>query len=220
MGRRGVGEKEQPNGDGDIVMTDGQEAGSPHAPSVDHMSEAGSEASSTRQSKNKKHAAERQQAIQAQKLQKDLETAARNAQSVKEKADAKNKRAEKEEEQRLVAELAELEREFRRQFNSLRTTVLGQDRFCQRVWWLDGCGSADIVGPEGGVLYGTGRLYIQGPNYGELRRLLEEEEVDQGIIAERRISDEPEEGQLEEGEWAVIDSVDQVCNSLSTMYSS
>jgi bromodomain adjacent to zinc finger domain protein 1A len=127
------------------------------------------------------------------------------------KEDDKARRMEKEEEERLIAKTAELAREFRRQYNSMRTYSLGQDRFLHTIWWLDGCGTADLVGPDGETVYGTGRLYIQAPNETDVKRIIEEEEsLDEAEMEEKRKAEEPQGERLEAGEWAAIDTPEQV----------
>lgn len=153
-------------------------------------------------------AALRQKAVQAKQAQRDAEAAARDAQFAKDKADAKAKRAEKEEERRLVERTAELAREFRRQYNTLRVYPLGQDRFLNTVWWLDGCGAADLAESE--AAYGTGRLYIQGAKQIDIDLLMEDEDLNKDEMEAKRAAEEPEGERLDSGEWAMIDSIQQV----------
>ncbi|BGP42601.1 hypothetical protein JCM10449v2_006613 [Rhodotorula kratochvilovae] len=65
-----------------------------------------------------------------------------------------------------------VEREFRRYQNVARCRPLGKDRFHCRYWWFDGVGGMDLISDgalvlrEDGdnVVYGTGRLLVQGPS--------------------------------------------------------
>ncbi|GAA6054339.1 hypothetical protein JCM3770_003325, partial [Rhodotorula araucariae] len=65
-----------------------------------------------------------------------------------------------------------IEREFRRYQNVARCRPLGKDRFHCRYWWFDGVGGMDLVSDGALVLrddgdnivYGTGRLFVQGPS--------------------------------------------------------
>lgn len=63
-----------------------------------------------------------------------------------------------------------VEREFRRWQGVSRCRPLGKDRFFCRYWWFDGIGGSSLVregpgpGAGGGVQYGAGRLFVQGPS--------------------------------------------------------
>lgn len=71
----------------------------------------------------------------------------------------------------LVAD-DQVERDFRRWQDVSRCRPLGKDRFFCRYWWFDGIGGASLVreagsgssGGGGGVQYGAGRLFVQGPS--------------------------------------------------------
>lgn len=173
-----------------------------------------SEDSSLSEAESSSGGISRQQKVKLARQRKELE--AKQAQddllaaTKKKKADDKARRAEKEEEERLVAQSAELAREFRRQYNSMRTYPLGQDRFLHKIWWLDGCGTADLIGTEGDPVYGTGRIYIQAPAEADVNRVIEQEELDEEEMAVKRKAEEPEGERLEPGEWAAIDTPEQV----------
>jgi len=175
-----------------------------------------SEDSSLSEAESSSAGISRQEKVKAARQRKEME--AKQAQmefqaaTKKKKADDKARRLEREEEERLVARSAELAREFRRQYNSMRTYPLGQDRFLHTIWWLDGCGTADLVGADGEAVYGTGRIYIQAPSEADLKRLMEEEELDEEEVAAKRKAEEPEGDRLEQGEWAAIDTPEQVRN--------
>lgn len=64
-----------------------------------------------------------------------------------------------------------VEREFRRWQGVSRCRPLGKDRFFCRYWWFDGIGCSSLVreglaagAGTGGVQYGAGRLFVQGPS--------------------------------------------------------
>lgn len=59
-------------------------------------------------------------------------------------------------------------------------------------------------------MYGTGRLYIQAPNEADIKRVMEEEDLDEEEMAAKRTAEEPEGERLETGEWAAIDTPEQV----------
>jgi bromodomain adjacent to zinc finger domain protein 1A len=109
-----------------------------------------------------------------------------------------------------------LEHEFRSNLYTLRARPLGSDRYCNKVWWMDGLGSAPLVGSDGKVCYGTGRLYLQGAEDLDLEfaRLAavaanDGEEVPSEAVNERRDKEE-REGKLAPGEWASYDTPEQV----------
>lgn len=170
-------------------------------------------------------AAARQKALAERQGQRDSERKARDAESARRAADAKAKREGHNEKKRLDEELLELEeqmheldREFRRQYHAPRTIPIGTDRFGNRVWWFDGCGTADILTKEGQVIFGTGRLYIQGVTHHQLSVLCQRFDITEEEINERRVLEEGQDGILGEGEWAMIDESEQV-SSRSKHYS-
>lgn len=161
-------------------------------------------------------AAEREAAEVARK-----EALARERELAKEKkAEGKHIAAEKkrlsEEEDAVRHRMRLLEHEFRSNLYTLRARPLGSDRYCNKVWWMDGLGSAPLVGSDGKVCYGTGRLYLQGAEDLDLEfaRLAavaanDGEEVPSEAVNERRDKEEGE-GKLAPGEWASYDTPEQV----------
>lgn len=128
-------------------------------------------------------------------------------------ASAKQAQAEQ---RRLEEELAKLdrrmegiEREFRKLLGCVRARPLGKDRFHNRVWWFDGLGAASLIGSGGSVLYGTGRLFIQGPSVFDVD-LLKKRQDEEKDVERRRDEEEGPEGQLGIGEWAVYEDLDDV----------
>lgn len=171
--------------------------------------------------KSKGGAAARQKALLERKKQQDAERAARDKALAQQKEEAKQKKAEGKtlilEKKRLADELeaarerlVELDREFRRQHNTLRVGPIGLDRFGNKYWWLDGMGSAQVLDREGNVLYGAGRLFIQGANPEELQRRADEYDFTPEEVMQKRLNAETEEGVLADGEWAVFDTPEQV----------
>lgn len=166
-------------------------------------------------------AASRQKALREQQVLREAEAAQKTAQLAKDKAEMAAKRKEKEtinehkrrlhaEELKWQNELARLDREFRKNTFAFRAGPFGQDRFGNRYWWMDGCGTADLVTPSGQIVYGTGRVYLQGPQEWELEKRVEDHELDVKEVEEKRDAEEPVDSRLKEDEWAVIDDVDQV----------
>lgn len=104
--------------------------------------------------------------------------------------------------------LENIEREFRKLLGVVRLRPMGKDRFYNRIWWLDGLGGGNLVGASGQVLYGAGRLFIQGASEID-REMLEARETEDGDLQERREAEETPEGMLKTHEWAVFDDADQ-----------
>lgn len=114
-----------------------------------------------------------------------------------------------EEVSKVERRLEGIEREFRQLLGTVRVKPLGKDRFYNRVWWFDGCGTtANLVGSGGVVQYGTGRVFLQGPSEFDAE-ILERKEESEGLTA-RRLEEEGEEGMLGTGEWAVYSEFEEV----------
>lgn len=103
--------------------------------------------------------------------------------------------------------LEAIEREFRQLFGVGRTKLLGKDRFFNRYWWLDGMGAGQLVTSNGSVAYGTGRLFVQGPNPFDLDIITSKGE---GVIRTRQVEEDGEGGSLEPGQWAVYSEPQQI----------
>lgn len=179
----------------------------------DALSDIGSDSDSEKLS----GAAARKKALADKLLQRAAEQRAKDEQNAKHAAATKAKRHESDERKRLDEELlileeqkAELDREFRRRHQAPRTTPIGTDRFGNRIWWFDGCGTADIITEDGQIIAGTGRLYIQGTTEFDLATRCELFEVTEEEVNERRALEEGQDAVLAEGEWAMIDESDQV----------
>ena len=155
---------------------------------------------------------EAEEAVRTAKVAKDLQDARLK------KAEGKHQTAEKkrlaDEEEATASRLRTLEYEFRSHFYALRARPIGTDRFGNKVWWLDGCGSASLLGEHGRTNWGTGRLYIQGADELESEWCRIPSGLSPKEVQRRRIIEEGD-GRLAPGEWACYDNVDQVRSILA-----
>ncbi|KJA26175.1 hypothetical protein HYPSUDRAFT_133617 [Hypholoma sublateritium FD-334 SS-4] len=135
--------------------------------------------------------------------------AARAKQASQKQAMAEHRRLD-EEVNKLERRLEGIEREFRKLLGAVRVKPLGRDRFYNRIWWFDGMGSASLVGSGGIALYGTGRLFIQGPSEFDLQLLERKAIEDHEDIDVRRKEEEGEEGMLRSSDWAVYSELEEV----------
>jgi len=135
--------------------------------------------------------------------------AARAKQASQKQAMAEHRRLD-EEVNKLERRLENIEREFRKLLGSVRVKPLGRDRFYNRIWWFDGTGSASLVGSGGIALYGTGRLFIQGPSEFDLQLLAKKRIEDGEDIDGRRLEEEGEDGVLSSTEWAVYSELEEL----------
>jgi hypothetical protein len=103
--------------------------------------------------------------------------------------------------------LEAIEREFRQLFGVGRTRHLGKDRFFNRYWWLDGMGSGQLISSNGTTAYGTGRLFVQGPNPFDLLII---ESRGQGVVSARQNDEEAPHGPLAPGAWAVYSDPQEI----------
>ena len=161
-------------------------------------------------------AASRRKAMKERAAEREAEEANRVAKVAEErakKAESKVVTAERkrlaDENDAIVAKMRSLEYDFRSHMYTLRARPVGLDRFCNKVWWLDGLGSAPLVGESGKVLFGTGRLYVQGVEDVELdiTRLPLETTAEE---VEARRSKEEGEGRLGPGEWGMYETQEEV----------
>jgi bromodomain adjacent to zinc finger domain protein 1A len=105
-----------------------------------------------------------------------------------------------------------VDREFRRHRDVLRIRPLGKDRFFNRYWYFDGIGTMELISSEdGSVVYGTGRLFVQGPSK-EDQDFAVTLGSDSGLpgLEARRKYEEGEESVLAIDEWAYIEDDEQV----------
>jgi bromodomain adjacent to zinc finger domain protein 1A len=165
--------------------------------------------------------ASRQKALKEKAAEKEATTtmkALQLAQEKQNKAESKHITAERkrlqDEEVVLKAKLHQLEYDFRSLFYALRARPLGWDRFGNRVWWMDGIGSSSLDKlPVSG--WGTGRIYVQGGEEGELEWLrIAAEGLGFGEVTFEHVESrrEVEEGgdKLGVNEWGVYDTPEDV----------
>lgn len=189
-----------PNGNGeDIAMPESSELSD---------SEAGSESPSAA---GKKSSRQKDLRLKAHTIAHSKEReAARAKQASQKQAIAEHRRLD-EEVNKLERRLEGIEREFRKLLGAVRVKPLGRDRFYNRIWWFDGMGSASLVGSGGIALYGTGRLFIQGPSEFDLQQLEKKGLEDNEDIDLRRKEEESEEGMLKSSDWAAYTELEEVC---------
>lgn len=189
------------NGNGeDTIMLDSSE--------LSDVSEGGSEPTSATGSK--KSTRQKDLRIKAHTIAHSKEReAARAKQASQKQAIAEHRRLD-EEVNKLERRLESIEREFRKLLGAVRVKPLGRDRFYNRIWWFDGMGSASLVGSGGIALYGTGRLFIQGPSEFDLQQLEKKALEDAEDITARRKEEEGEEGMLGPQDWAVYTELEEV----------
>ena len=231
--------EENGNGDGDISMEMKHEALRPVSPEISVNGLANGTATGTERDEleespfdddmlssppesegHNQAAATRRKALQERAAEREAEEAVKTAKVARDREDARVKKAEgkqqtaerkklAEDEESTAAKMKSLEYEFRSHFYALRARPMGMDRFSNSIWWLDGCGSAPLIGEHGRVLWGTGRLYIQGAEIGEVEWCRLPEEITAEEVESRRKVEEGE-GRLGPGEWASYDTQDQV----------
>lgn len=172
--------------------------------------------------------ASRRRAMRERAAEREAEEAIKAAQAAKEREEVKVARQEarqlaqerkrlEDEEAALDVRLHEIERDFRKYLYTLRARPLGMDRFHNRVWWMDGLGSAPLLN-DGKVVWGTGRLYIQGAEDLDVELCRQSlPYVTQGLgtdmpkeVLEAKRDKEEGEGRLAPGEWAVYDTPEQL----------
>lgn len=144
----------------------------------------------------------------AQSHSKERE-AARQKQASQKQAIAEHRRLE-EEVGKLDRRLEGIEREFRKLLGAIRVKALGKDRFHNRYWWFDGMGSASLVGSGGIALYGTGRLFIQGPSEFDLQQLEKRAKEENEDLSSRKIEEEDEDGIFGSGGWGIYTEIEEV----------
>lgn len=109
---------------------------------------------------------------------------------------------------KIERRLEAIERDFRKVLGTVRLKPMGKDRFYNRIWWFDGCGTSSLVGSGGSVQYATGRLFIQGPS--EFDQEILDRKSEDDVVA-RRLEEEGAEGMLGSGDWACYSAIEEVC---------
>jgi hypothetical protein len=101
-----------------------------------------------------------------------------------------------------------LELEFRQYLLLSRMRPLGEDRFHCKVWWFDGVGCMTLIDQDGQYIYGTGKLFVQGPSEDDVS-VIDARSLADASIGKRRAE---EEGVplLGVGEWAWYESGEEV----------
>lgn len=171
----------------------------------EEVSESGS-VNSRRGSSSQRQLTLRIKAQQGQAIAKQRELARQKSASQKQ-ALAEHRRLD-EEVNKHERRLESIEREFRKLLGIVRMKPLGKDRFYNRIWWFDGCGTSSLVGSGGAIQYGTGRIFIQGPSEFD-QEILDRREEEEEVTA-RRLEEEGEEGMLNTSEWAVYTELEEV----------
>lgn len=101
-----------------------------------------------------------------------------------------------------------LELEFRQYLLLSRMRPMGEDRFRCKIWWFDGVGCMTLVDQDGQHLYGTGKIFIQGPSDDDLSFIDAKAAVDPAVG--KRRSEEEGEGLLGVGQWAWYETPEEV----------
>ena len=172
------------------------------------VSEDASESGSTsgrRATSAQRQLALRIKAQQGQMLAKQRELA-RQKLAHQKQALAEHRRLD-EEVGKLERRLEGIERDFRKVLGVVRMKPMGKDRFYNRIWWFDGCGTSSLIGSGGSVQYATGRLFIQGPSEFDQEIL---NRRTNGDIVERRLEEEGGEGMLGPRDWACYSEIEEV----------
>lgn len=186
--------------DPDVAMQDSSDLSDGGAPS-EVASESGSAAGRTSSSRN--------QSLRRKAQAKSKQREASRSKNVSTRQAVAEHRRLDEEVNKLEKRLEAIEREFRKLLGCIRIKPFGRDRFFNRIWWFDGLGSGSLVGSSGGVQYGTGRIFIQGPSEFDAD-ILERRELEDGDVEKRRVEEEGEDGMLGIGEWAVYSELEEV----------
>jgi hypothetical protein len=168
----------------------------------------------------------RRRAMKEKAAEREAEGAMRAAKMAKEREEIKAKKVEmkqlaaekkrlQDEEAEVDGQLKQLELDFRRYFYALRARPIGTDRFNNRIWWMDGLGSAPLYRDGSSkIQWGTGRLYLQGGDDLDLElcRATAQEtfhELTSEVLGARRNKEEGD-GRLAPGEWAAYDTSEKL----------
>lgn len=185
---------------------------------ADDDDEDDEDASPTKKGQQPRILGSRQQAMLEKKKQRKEEEAARKRELARLREEQKAENLEKkriqaervrweEEEERISKREAAIDLEFRRHHLAPRLRPLGKDRFHDRYWWFDGVGNQSLVGANGQVLYGAGRLFVQGASREDWDAACTDRSIKAMI---KRRQEEHGECILDHDEWAVYDDPEQV----------
>ena len=173
-------------------------------------------------------AGSRQAVLREKSLQKKAEAAAKAKSSLASKSDSKKKAQERKgtpqaavpDKQRIEEGLVSVqardeqtEREFRRHQQVLRVRPLGKDRFFNRYWYFDGIGTMELLSEEGKPVYGTGRLFVQGPSAEDWMAAYETEGGEDGLKQRRAKEVVNEQAILDVGEWSYLTTDEEASRS-------
>ncbi|TIB83123.1 hypothetical protein E3Q06_03062 [Wallemia mellicola] len=138
---------------------------------------------------------------------------------------------------RLSNRVEAIDNEFRATNGTLRWRPLGEDRFFNTYWFIDGLGSCPLQGTAAapGEGYEAGRLFVHRPHLPDpavmqashdiISRLIEDRESDlikderlfeqierdlTAKLADKRKAEEGESGMLQPGEWGAYDNIDDI----------
>ncbi|KAF8581380.1 chromatin remodeling complex protein [Ramaria rubella] len=152
--------------------------------------------------------------VQGQAHAKQRELARAKTASAKQ-AQAEHRRLD-EEDNKLERRMEGIEREFRKWSGVVRLKPLGKDRFHNRYWWFDGVGGSSLIASGGTVVYGAGRLFIQGPTEADVEIMERKQKDDPSFdLLERRLDQEGLEGMLEVGVWGYFSEPEQFVELMS-----
>lgn len=161
----------------------------------------------------------RRAALEEKRVERKATEAARTVELAKARIEAKAKTAGRRQADRARGEFEDqikanskkddwVEREFRRYQGVARCRPLGRDRFFNRYWWFDGVGGMNLIGQGAGVLYGAGRLFVQGPSQEDWDLVCGERGEE---MNERRIKEEVDpEAMLGVNEWGFYEDEEEV----------
>lgn len=157
--------------------------------------------------------------VQGQAHAKQREIARAKTASAKQ-AQAEHRRLD-EEDNKLERRMEGIEREFRKWSGVVRLKPLGKDRFHNRYWWFDGIGGSALIASGGTVMYGAGRLFIQGPTESDIEVMERKQREDPSFdLRERRLDQEGIEGVFAVGAWGYYSEPEQVCSLLFLLFAS
>lgn len=85
-----------------------------------------------------------------------------------------------------------------------------------QYWWFDGIGPQSLLAPNGRIVYGTGRLFIQGPSEIDWQKAIDDNGGTDADLDERRKKEEGQERLLGIDEWAYYEDEKDVSGEVET----